>query len=436
MNAEFRKLWASRAQQVSDWALLAFAGVTLLSIAAQNVLFLGMAAWAASLILKGSLGEARPPKALALYGLFLAWACVAALYAENQSHTIFTYRRWLLIVAAWYAALALRDEAQLKNVLQVLLYASALWCLGACLIVFGKIGLAFSQGMPASDIARQWAGQGAWRAVSGSGGYMVLGTCSMLVFLLFSGLALWDAAWRKPWPLAALGCIGLALFLTQTRSSWLGAFAGLAFLGLWRRPRWALGSLLALGLLGALLWSAPPMQRVRQSFDYKQDSTRERVFMLKAGLSIIRDKPWFGVGDSLESFERPLQGGGVEKVLGAYRRYIPDEARQWSYFPEREQGHLHNNAIMVAVMTGLPGLAFMLLFFGVLAAQAWKCAQSQGAFLSGLGAGALALMLAWWVNGMAETTFASFQSSFTLWFLAGLLLAAARLQPLKASRTA
>jgi len=64
----------------------------------------------------------------------------------------------------------------------------------------------------------------------------------------------------------------------------------------------------------------PVRERLAQGFDMSRDSTRERVYMAQAGLGIIRDHPWVGVGDAMESWD------GHE---GYYRRYMPEAAKQW-----------------------------------------------------------------------------------------------------------
>ena len=73
-----------------------FAAVTLLSIAAQNIIFVGFAAW----FLWGRFkGKAGFPPVLGWWLLFLAWSLFTAFFAENQPHTLDTWKRWLLAFA-------------------------------------------------------------------------------------------------------------------------------------------------------------------------------------------------------------------------------------------------------------------------------------------------------------------------------------------------
>jgi O-antigen ligase len=397
-----------------------FAGVTLLSIAAQNIIFLGFAAW----FLRGCLKEdLRFPQPLQWWLLFLAWSFFAAFYAENRGHTFDTWKRWLLAFAAWYAAGALKDRTALKSVLGSLLFFSALWCLGASLIALFRPLKELIGGLPWSQISQQWLENGDWRAESGSGGYMVLGTGSMLVLLFFSGLCLEDPHWRKPLVLACLGCLACALLLTLTRSAWLGAFCGLLALFSWKKPRWAFGLALLVAFLLAAFPGSPFSQRVKNSLDMTRNSNRERIYMAKTGLAIIRDYPWMGVGDSLESHEFEPEPGMTVKASGVYLRYKTDEEKQFTSLRDQDQGHLHNNLIMLAVITGLPGLGLALIFFLRLFWMAGKSVSLADPLAAGLGLGIWAALIGWWINGMFEYNFCSTQSSFTLWFLIGLFLA-------------
>jgi len=90
-----------------------------------------------------------------------------------------------------------------------------------------------------------------------------------------------------------------------------------------------------------------------------------------------------------------------------------------------DQGHLHDDFIMLGALYGLPGLLLMLAAFAALLPQLWRGRRARG-LAGGLALGALAAAVAWWVNGLFEYNFGSFQSSFVLWFLLGLGLAGAQ----------
>jgi O-antigen ligase len=419
--------------QASRISLWLFAAVTLLSIAAQNVIFVGLAAWLAAAFVRGNARQALAPRAVFIpYLLFLLWALLAAASSENAGHSLFTWRRWLLAVIAWYAGSAIEDQAQLKGLLKALLLFSGLWCLGASLVSLSK-PLAFAQSHPWPAVMEQWAHTGLWRAASGSGGYMILGTGSMMLLLLFTSLMLSDPSWRKPLYFACMASMALALMLTLVRSAWFGLGAGLFALLLFRKPLYA--CLLVMAVLAGILAfpHSLPMQRLHQGVDMGEDSTRERVYMARAGLGMIEDHPWLGVGDCLESWQRTGANGLTETVKGYYLRYQPAVVASIPTLAGKEEGHMHDDFIMLAVLAGIPGLLLMLAFFAWMGSVAWPLARASDPLAAGLAAGWLAVALGWWVNGVLEFNFTSAQSCGSLWFFTGLMLAAGRMAAVRKS---
>jgi O-antigen ligase len=399
-----------------------FAATTLLSIALQNFFFaaLGLALFAA--LRQGDWNGLRPARVWPWVLPFLALSLVASFASENRAHSLDTWKKWLLVAALlWTPALA-GNERRVRALLGALLFFSALWAVGASVLALTGPFQAWHGGEALASITQRWADVGEWRAVSGSGGYMVMGTGCMLLLAFYGALAIEDASWRKPLPLLAMLALALGLLLTQTRGAWIGAALALGLLFLIRQPRWLL--VLAAVALALLAWPQSPVrERLLQATDMSRDSTRERVYMAQAGLNIIRAHPWTGVGDAMETWESPA---GLQ--LGFYRRYQPEAAKVWDTTRDQEHGHLHDDLIQVAAMYGLPALLALLLLFARLLGGAWRARRSAYPLARGLAWGSLAACLAWWVNGLVEYNFGSFQSSFTLWFLLGLGLCGAALE--------
>jgi O-antigen ligase len=411
-----------RLEEVSFAALWIFAATTLLSIALQNFFFLalGLALFAA--LQSGHWAVLRPASLWPWALPFLVLALLASLASENRAHSLDTYKKWLLMAALFWTPALADTERRLRALLGALLFFSALWALGASLWALKGPLQAWQGGEGLRAISARWAEMGDWRAVSGSGGYMVLGTGCMLLLCFFGALALEDAAWRRPLHWICLALLALALLLTQTRGAWAGAAVGVGglFLARWRRGLW----LLAAVALLLLAWPQSPVrERLRQATDMSQDSTRERVYMAQAGAAIIQSHPWLGVGDAMESW---VDAQGLHP--GFYRRYQPEGAKVWDSTKDQEHGHLHDNLIQIAAMYGVPALLALLLFFCRILLESWWRRSSPLPLARGLAYGSLAAAAAWWLNGMTEYNFGSFQSSFTLWFLLGLGLTAARLE--------
>jgi O-antigen ligase len=122
-------------------------------------------------------------------------------------------------------------------------------------------------------------------------------------------------------PLVVVPLGAWALVVSQTRSAWIGAAAGLAALvalALLRAPRllWA-----AVAVGGALLLVSPG--GIRSRLTVLDESSRDRYYMWQAGLDMVLDRPVFG------------QGPGMVEVV--YERF------KWPEAPNPRQPHLHNN---------------------------------------------------------------------------------------------
>jgi O-antigen ligase len=422
-----------RLKAVTASGLWAFALVTTLSIAMQNVFFVALAAW----LLRRLWVEKRRPSFPAwgwVWVAFMAWALLASCLAPNQAHSLDTWKKWLLAMVTWCVADAVEDERQLRGLLGALLVGAALVNLGAALWFGSQPFLAWAKGEAWPAVAYHWVEDVEWRARAGSGGYMVLAGCDTLLILFFSGLAMEDPAWRRPAVFACIGSMVLGLILTMTRGAWIAAALGLAVLCLWRRPRLGLAFVAVLALAYLLFPNSVFSRRLKSVGDLNNDSNRERIFMAQAGLGILHDHPLLGIGDSLSSFDRPGPKGTTEHVTGYFLQYRSPEAVHWynvehaATDTNKEVGHLHDVPLQLAVMYGLPGLCLAAVFFaGLVLAGLRKRLDGASALARGTGLGMACALLAFFVHGMTEYNLGSVQSSFTLWFVVGLALAADRL---------
>ncbi len=424
---------ALRFERISFVSLWFFAAVTTLSIAMQNIFFVALAAWlAARWILRRSLPDF--PRWGWVWVAFLAWTLFTSLLAPNAPASLFTWRKWFLAVAAWCALDSLDEPIRLRAILGALLFFSALWNLEAILWFGAQPLLAWLHGTPWSDVVYHWVNDVEWRARGGSGGYMVLAACDALLIAFYAGLITHDDAWRRRRVWVCMALLVGGLLMTMTRGAWLATGLGLGGLLLVQKPRLALVGVLALLGFVQLFPSSPLVKRLASVVDADNDSNRERIYMAQAGLDLLRDHPWTGVGDSLTSFKRTLADGSVVEEQGYFLRYRRPDYVAWFNHPykkagNKEAGHLHNTPLQLAVMYGLPGLALALVFFGGIFIFAAKAARDMRLAPLGRGAG-LGLCMALIVffgHGLTEYNLGSFQSSFTLWFVIGVSFAAQRL---------
>jgi O-antigen ligase len=99
-------------------------------------------------------------------------------------------------------------------------------------------------------------------------------------------------------------------------------------------------------------------ERVQSIVNLEDATSRDRVAMWRAGLSMIADHPLFGV--------RP---GEVRAWYQHYRR--PEAVRP-------STGHLHNSAIQIAAERGLPALAAWIWLWVVFFREGWGVLRRLG----------------------------------------------------------
>ncbi len=254
-----------------------------------------------------------------------------------------------------------------------------------------------------------------FRAASFSGSYMHAGGLFMMGAITAAGIV----AYRfknedvdntpKFLYLGGFFIISAGLLFTFTRGSWIAALAGLGVLCFLTDKRLFLGVLIAAVLTGALAWNTSYMHRLKDSFRLNQGTSQmERVYMWKAGLNIIKDRPLTGIGT-----------GDLEKI---YPKYKDPRAI------EPNAGHVHNNLLQIAIIDGLPGLAAFLWIFIVFWIQLYKGIQraENPVFKYVLIAG-FSISVAFFINGFFEYNFFSSQVALAFWYLMGVGMAAVRL---------
>ncbi len=165
--------------------------------------------------------------------------------------------------------------------------------------------------------------------------------------------------WKTFLGWVALGGVLLALLLTLSRGAWLAGLAGSAVaLGIsWRQHRgnrrlWISGAITLVVLLAALAihGAKPLLDRVNSFFAPNASATisPERWQLWQADIRGLRD--FWAVGS----------GAGTHFVV--YPRYLPEQyAARFT--------HAENSYLQVALETGLPGIALLLL--GTMLVMGW-----------------------------------------------------------------
>ncbi len=189
--------------------------------------------------------------------------------------------------------------------------------------------------------------------------YMTFAGILMMANLLLLARILYRPAGRRLRAAQGLGLaiLTVALLGSYTRSAWLGMTIGAAILVVmssWRR--WVV--LLPVVLAAAVLLSAPVRQRVGSIADLNDPSNYDRICMAKAGLTMIAERPLFGIGPNLVDERYPI-----------YRH--PTAPRYWV-------PHLHNSFIQLAAERGLPELLAYGLMMALSLAASWRRWRAEG----------------------------------------------------------
>ncbi len=217
--------------------------------------------------------------------------------------------------------------------------------------------------------------------------YMTLGGVLLMALTMTAALS-FSSEGRRRLFLSLAGIAQLAAVIaTFSRNAWLGVTAGfiaLSFLA--RRIR----LVAALGAAALLLFFAPAYMadRLTSLWDPRHDSARERLFMWRSGLEMVKDHPLLGVGP-----------GGVKRL---YPRYVLPEAGK------RSTGHLHSNLVQIAAERGVLGLlswGWIWVAFFVRAGAVLRQFQVGLGAERMLTAGSLAAILGFLVAGLFEYNF-------------------------------
>jgi O-antigen ligase len=219
--------------------------------------------------------------------------------------------------------------------------------------------------------------------------WMTLSGEEMMVLLLLAALVFFAARRRELAALLACGAaIALSLVLGYTRSMWMGAALGLAYL-IWLWRPWFL---LAMPAAAAILLAANPAgvgDRIRsiEKPAGDLDSNQFRVVCRRAGLEMIRAHPWLGLGP--------------EQVKAQFKAYIPADVPR--PLPTGAYIHLHNVYLQYAAERGLPALLAFLWWLGKMLLDTIRAvrrpAKGEARFMLH---GAIAVMIAVFAAGWYE----------------------------------
>ena len=295
--------------------------------------------------------RARPRVSWPLLGplvVFALWTLVNALASPRPAESLLACRG-LLTLGAFYVVLnTVPDTRTAARFSGGLLLAVGI----VALLSIAQVGLCPASGtVESSQAAVRLLMRKCARARGFFSIYMTLaGVLTLVLIGALPRIALGGrrAAWEGPAWLAGI----LALGLTAVRGAWLGFGAGCVVCALGLRRRWLVLGALVLVLAGALAVEPRLLERVKTVGSLADDTTRDRLAMLEAGLGLAIAHPLFGIGPG--------------QVKNVYPTVAPPEALR------RSTSHLHNTPLQVVVERGLPGLAAWLAIWVGYFGAAWR----------------------------------------------------------------
>jgi O-antigen ligase len=330
---------------VRDWLLVALTAGLAASITLSEATLVVLA-----FVLVLGPRTARPRASWPLIGPMLAfalWTLVTVLASARPGES-FMASRGLLTLLAFYVVLhALPDARAAARFANGLLIAVAI----VAVLSIVQVGFCPAEGTVDSSSAVRLLMRKCARARGFFSIYMTLaGVLSLVLVSTLPRVALGrpGTAWTLPAWLAGL----LALGLTSVRGAWLGFAAGVAGAALGLRRRWLVLAALVLVLAGALVVEPGLLRRLKTVGDITDDTTRDRLAMLDAGLGL--------------AIAHPLTGIGPGQVKNVYPTVASAEALR------RSTSHLHNTPLQIVVERGLPGLAAWLAIWVGFFGAAWR----------------------------------------------------------------
>lgn len=358
------------------------AGVGLIQFNQRAEIVLGLAAIAWGVL---AWKERRRPEFPAFFVPLLALAGVTAVSAALSVHPLDSFLRLkqLLLYLIVPMTMRLARGRRASTVVDVVI------SLGAAAAIIGVLQYVTTS----SDAIMDNRPRGLLSHYMTFSGVLMLVICAAVARLLFR-----EREWI--WPSVALPALFVALAATYSRNAWVGTAVAIGAILMARRRV----LLLAIPLLIVVASAVAPSSirdRAFSVFDLNNPTNRDRLAMLKAGVAMVKDHPFFGVGPNM-----------VPQVYLQYRTADAYE-REEATGPET-RSHLHNVPMQLAAERGLIALATFIWFVVVAWRDLWReMKQGRAPAVAAAGFAALIAML---VAGLFEHNFGD--SEFLILMLA------------------
>jgi O-antigen ligase len=351
-----------RLEQLGLFALVGIVAAIQLSIATTQILLVvAVACWLASHIARGERLEAP-----AFFWPLVAYAALTLVSAgfSLDPRVSFTDCKQLVLLMLVPVVYDYARGARANSVLSVVLSIGAASALYG-IVQYGVLNFDNLGRRPQGTLSH-------WMTYSGT---LMLVICATVARLLYSKSGRLWAAFIMP-------ALVVSLLLTLTRGAWVGMAVGVGVLFLSKDFR--LIALIPIVVVAVLAFAPTSLtDRMYSTIDKNDDTNRDRVAMLQAGVAIVRDHPLTGVG--------PDQ---IERIYPTYR--VPGAVKATN-------PHLHNVPMQIAAERGLPALAAWIWFVVTTIVSLVKLLKRPRHV--GLAAAGLGAMFAMLAAGLSEYNF-------------------------------
>ncbi|HUT52997.1 MAG TPA: O-antigen ligase family protein [bacterium] len=321
-----------------------------------------------------SIHQDRPPRFNAPMDLFLfaylAWITLSAVFSFNREQSLGEALRMTIPVAAYFLA-AYAAPPQKKYLVLGLGAVILMEAAGGLLEVFspGFLPAALQTAVPATPgrVHGTFVNYNHFAGLMEAGIFLSFGVLNTVD--LDPDVAGFDLIAKRALFAIPGGLMIIALVLSMSRGGWASSLAGIIFFAAifrWRLLKdWKRIALLAgviLILAGAFLVKAnrdllaKRIGDIEALYQENEISGNERISLWKSSLEMVRDHPLFGVG-----------WGAFKDAYPSYRR---DNIFVGLVFA-------HNDFLQIAATSGVPGLAFFLLFVAMTFGQGFKVIRAD-----------------------------------------------------------
>lgn len=328
--------------------------------------------------------------------LFFLAVVVSAFISEFPKQSIRGLLKLVRHFLIFFMAFNLfRDLVKRDYWRMVFLFAFFIFCINAMVQYFE--GVDVLRGFYAQASSSGWRVSGSFDTYGKFAAYL----CCVLPVTLLCTIQSWKVPRLRAelllWiPLSAAGLF--LLFATRSRGGLLAFFLGLLGLVILRR----LWKLLVLLILcgGIFVASLPTSMVIHLDAEKKEQSLVERFELWHRAWDVIRARPWTGIG--------------INTYAVAHQEF--DTRKNWRV----QNYYAHNGYLQMGAEIGLPGLIFLLIFWG---RWIWLNKPKRNDFTENveLRWGVLGGVAAFLIFCLADTALHSPQPVMVFWYLVGLL---------------